>query len=214
MFLWGVLMKTHVYVDAFNLYFGCCRGTPFKWLDISTLCRLMLPRHQIESIKYFTARVHARPSDPDQPVRQQGYLRALKTIPGLEIYYGHFLTHVVRMPLAHPLPGTSPYVDVIKTEEKGSDVNLATQLLHDGYNNRYECAVVVSGDSDLLAPVQIVMTELHIPVGVLNPQKRDCRVLLKQATFYKHIRKGVLAASQFSPTLTDANGTFTKPGSW
>ena len=207
-------MKTYVYVDAFNLYFGCCRGTPFKWLDISKLCQFKLPGHQIEKIKYFTARVHARPSDLTQPVRQQVYLRALKTIPTLEIYYGHFLTHVVKMPLAYPPPGTNPYVDIIKTEEKGSDVNLATHLLHDGYNNRYECAVIVTGDSDLLAPVEIVMTELRKPVGVLNPQKQDCRVLLKQATFYKHIRKGVLAASQFPPTLTDAQGTFTKPQSW
>lgn len=207
-------MKTYVYVDAFNLYFGCCKGTPFKWLDVSRLCQLKLPGHQIEKIKYFTARIHAWPSDPDQPRRQQVYLRALKTIPNLEIYYGHFLTHVVKMQLAYPSPGQDPYVDVIKTEEKGSDVNLATHMLHDGYNDRYECAVVVSGDSDLLAPVQIVMNELKKPVGVLNPQKKDCRVLLKQATFYKHVRKGVLAASQFPATLTDAQGSFSKPKTW
>jgi len=207
-------LKTYVYVDAFNLYFGCCKGTPFKWLDISTLCRMRLPGYQIEKIKYFTARVHARPGDPSQPFRQQIYLRALRTLPNLEIYFGHFLTHVVKMPLAYPAPGQNPYVDVLKTEEKGSDVNLATHLLHDGYNGRYECAVVVSGDSDLLAPIEIVMDELRKPVGVLNPQSKDCQVLLKQATFYKHIRKGVLAASQFPSTLTDAQGTFTKPASW
>lgn len=207
-------MKTYVYVDAFNLYFGCCKGTPFKWLDVSRLCQFKLPGHQIEKIEYFTARIHARPSDPDQPRRQQVYLRALKTIPNLEIYYGHFLTHVVKMSLAYPSPGQDPYVDVIRTEEKGSDVNLATQLLHDGYNDRYECAVVLSGDSDLLAPVEIVMNELKKPVGVLNPQKKDCRVLLKQATFYKHVRKGVLAASQFPATLTAAQGSFSKPKTW
>lgn len=207
-------MKTYVYVDAFNLYFGCCKGTPFKWLNVSTLCAFRLPGYRTERIKYFTARLHPRPVDPGQPLRQQIYLRALKTLPNLEIYYGHFLTHVVKMPLAYPAPGQNPYVDVLKTEEKGSDVNLATHLLHDGYNDRYECAVVVSGDSDLLAPIEIVMNELRKPVGVLNPQKKDCHVLLRQATFYKHIRKGVLAASQFPPTLTDAQGTFTKPPSW
>ncbi len=30
-------MNTYFYVDAFNLYFGCCRGAPFKWLDLATL---------------------------------------------------------------------------------------------------------------------------------------------------------------------------------
>jgi hypothetical protein len=207
-------MKTFVYVDAFNLYFGCCKGTPYKWLNLHQFCHLRLPGHQIDKIKYFTTRVVARPSDPEQPLRQQVYLRALRTIPNLEIYYGHFLSHVVKMPLARPAPGQNPYVDVIKTEEKGSDVNLATHLLCDGYNNRYACAVVVSGDSDLLAPIEVVMTELKKPVGVLNPQKMDCQVLLKQATFYKHIRKGVLAASQFPATLTDVHGTISKPASW
>ena len=28
-------MKTYMYVDAFNLYFGCVKGTPHKWLDLS-----------------------------------------------------------------------------------------------------------------------------------------------------------------------------------
>ncbi len=207
-------MKTIVYVDAFNLYFGCCKGTPYKWLDLLRLCRILLPAHDIEQIKYFTARVRPRPSDPDQPLRQQIYLRALQTIPKLEIYYGHFLSHVIKAPLANPAPGQNSHVDIIKTEEKGSDVNLATHMLWDGFKNRYECAVVISGDSDLLAPIQIVMTELHKPVGVLNPQKQECRVLHKQATFYKPIRKGALAASQFPATLTDVHGTISKPTSW
>jgi hypothetical protein len=207
-------VKTYVYVDAFNLYFGCVKDTPYKWLDLSQLNKLLLPGHSIERIKYFTARVGSRAHDPDAPKRQELYLRALRTLPNLEIFYGHFLTHPVLMRLANPQPNQKAFVWVIKTDEKGSDVNLATQLLRDGYNKRYEVAVVVSGDSDLLAPVQVVMNELNLSVGVLNPQQRPCRVLAKQATFYKHIRQGVLAASQFPSMITDANGTFSKPPGW
>lgn len=207
-------MKTYVYVDAFNLYFGCVKGTAYKWLDIARLCALMLPNHRIERIKYFTARIGSRAHDPDAPRRQEIYLRALRTIPNLEIFYGHFLTHPVLMRLANPQPNQKAFVWVIKTDEKGSDVNLATHLLSDAYNRRFECAVIVSGDSDLLAPVRLVMNELKLPVGVLNPQKRPCRVLANQATFYKHIRAGVLAQSQFPATLTDGRGTFSKPSSW
>jgi hypothetical protein len=208
------MVKTFVYVDAFNLYFGCVKDTAYKWLDLARLCVLMLPNHQVERIKYFTARVSSRAHDPAAPRRQELYLRALRTIPNLEIYYGHFLTHPVLMRLANPQPNQKAFVWVIKTDEKGSDVNLATELLRDAYNGRFECAVIVSGDSDLLAPVEVVMNELKLPVGVLNPQKRPCRVLARQATFYKHIRPGVLAASQFPATLTDNNGTFSKPSSW
>ena len=207
-------MRTYVYIDAFNLYFGCVKGTPYKWLDLSKLCGILLPQHEVERIKYFTARVKSLPSSPDAPLRQQLYLRALLTLPRLDIIYGHFLSHKVRMPLANPAPGQPRTVEVIKMEEKGSDVNLATHLLHDAYQNRYECAVVISGDSDLLTVVQIVKNELGKPVGVLNPQKRPSRMLEQHATFYKHIRPGVLAASQFPRMLTDERGTFSKPVGW
>lgn len=207
-------MRTYVYIDAFNLYFGCVKNTPFKWLDLSKLCSILLPQHQIERIKYFTAYVKALPNSPNAPARQQIYLRALRTLPNLEIIYGHFLSHHVRMPLANPGLGHPKTVEVIKTEEKGSDVNLAVHLLHDAYQDRYESAVIVSGDSDLLAAVQIVKNELGKPVGVLNPQKRPSRMLEQYATFYKHIRPGVLAASQFPVTLTDEHGTFSKPAGW
>ena len=207
-------MKTYVYIDAFNLYFGCVKKTPYKWLDLSKLCAVLLPQHQIERIKYFTAHVKALPSSPDAPRRQQVYLRALRTLTNFEIVYGHFLSHNVRMALAHPIGGQPKTVEVIKTEEKGSDVNLATHLLHDAFRNRYECAVVISGDSDLLAAVQIVRNDLGKPVGVLNPQKRPSRMLEQHATFYKHIRPGVLAASQFPTVLKDEHGAFNKPSEW
>ncbi len=69
----------------------------------------------------------------------------------------------------NPGIGQPKTVEVIKTEEKGSDVNLAVHLIHDAYQNRYESAVIVSGDSDLVTAVQIVKNELGKPVGVLNP---------------------------------------------
>jgi hypothetical protein len=207
-------MNTYFYVDAFNLYFGSCKGTPHKWLNLAKMLNTVFPRNTIGKIKYFTARILPRPSDPDQPTRQETYLRALRTLPNLEIYFGHFLTHPVFLPLAHPVPGQDPFVEVLKTEEKGSDVNLATHLLHDAYQKSFDCAIVVSGDSDLLGPVQIVINELRKPVGVLNPQQIPCRVLQRHATFYRHIRPSALAGSHFAATLTDAQGDFSKPQAW
>ncbi len=209
-------MKVNVYVDGFNLYFRAVKGTPCKWLDINKLCELLLPGHTINQIKYFTANVSARPGDPDQPVRQQTYLRALRTLPNLSIIYGHFLTNDHRMLLSgrNPKDPTS-YVSVVKTEEKGSDVNLATHLLADGFRGEYDMAAVVSKDSDLLEPIRVVRRELKLQVGLLSPGKRFSVALLPpEVDFVKPIRRGVLAASQFPDTLTDAHGTFHKPASW
>ena len=95
-------MRANVYMDGFNLYYGALRNTPYRWLDVAKLCRFMLPRDTIHQIKYFTALVNPRAKDRDQRTRQQTYLRALHTIPNLEIIFGHFLTHEVMMPLAPP----------------------------------------------------------------------------------------------------------------
>ena len=204
-------MKANIYVDGFNLYYGAVKGTPYRWLNIAAMCRLLLPRDHINQIKYFTALVDPRPNDPGQPARQKTYLRALRTIPNLSIILGSFLTHEVMMLRAAPGSG---YERVIKTEEKGSDVNLATHLLVDGYNNDYEIAVVVSNDSDLLEPIKVVTSQLNKKVGLLNPQKHPSRVLQPHVLFIKNVRQGVLSKSQFPDTLTDARGSFSKPALW
>ena len=127
------------------------------------------------------------------------------------------------MPLAAGASGSTPKytvagrldcVEVIKTEEKGSDVNLATHLLYDGFRNDYEVAVIVSNDSDLLEPIRIVRNELGKKVGILNPHQRPSRALLPHIDFMKRIRSGALAAAQFPPSLTDSHGTFHKPTAW
>jgi hypothetical protein len=69
-------VRTVVYVDGFNLYYGALKGTPYRWLDLERLCRLLLPSNDVQRINYHTAPVAPRPDDPKQPVRQQIYLRA------------------------------------------------------------------------------------------------------------------------------------------
>lgn len=204
-------MRTFVYVDGFNLYHRALRNTPYRWLDLAKLFKLLLPHDQVHRIHYYTARIAARPGDPDQPTRQQFYLRALATTPNLSITYGQFLTHRKKMPLASD---PKKIVEVLRTDEKGSDVNLATHLIYEGMADEYDTAVVVSNDSDLAEPVRIVTQEIHKKVGILSPAKYPTRELHKHCTFYKPIRHAVLAASQFPPELQDVHGKFRKPASW
>ena len=207
-------MNTIVYVDGFNLYYGALRGTPFKWLNIAQMCRVLLPRHNITRVKYYTAKVSARAHDPLQPVRQQNYLRALSTTPKLYIIFGRFMTSNRKMRLVEPLANGTRSVLVTKTEEKGSDVNIATHIIHDAHLGSYEAAVIVSNDSDLIEPVRIARFELGKVVGMLNPHKRPSRDLMRHVTFVKNIRKPVLRNSQFPDTLRDGEGTFRKPKGW
>jgi len=204
------MCATIVYVDAFNLYYGALRGTPHRWLNLRTLSELLLPRDEILRIRYFTALIQSRPDDPQAPQRQQAYLRALDTVPGLSIHLGSFMAKTK----TRPRVDGRGFVEVHDTEEKGSDVNLAAYLLHDGHRGEYEQAVVISNDSDLRTPIEMVRNDLGRPVGLLNPYRRVAFGLAGVASFYKPIRSGVLAASQFPDELSDEQGVIRKPASW
>lgn len=207
--------RASVYFDGFNFYYGCIKGTPHRWLDLGKLCRMVLPEYQIHRIRYFTALVQPWPDDPDQPQRQLTFLRALATIPNLSIHYGHFTVRAKMRRLADPPPvGGGSYARVLIPEEKGSDVNLATHLLVDDFDRDYDVAVVVSNDSDLLLPIEMVRSKLELTVGVINPYRNARPSLQQAADFYRTFSEGALRASHFPQTLADANGTITKPAAW
>jgi uncharacterized LabA/DUF88 family protein len=210
-------MRTNVYIDAFNLYYGCLKDTPYKWLDPLAFCRIAIPHNQIHRIRYFTAKIRARLDDPQQPERQQAYLRALQTIPDLSIHLGRYLESKVRMRLADPPPGGPRQAQVLNSEEKGSDVNLATYLLLDAFDRDCEAAVIISNDSDLMEPIRLVRKRFALPVVVLHPCRPPRRAsidLKKVASKSLLIEDRHLAEAQFPPTLTDAIGTVHKPSIW
>lgn len=207
-------MRANVYVDAFNLYYGSLKGTPYRWLDLDAFCRHLLPRDRIHRIRYFTAMVSGRSGDPQQPQRQQIYLRALRTIPHLSVHLGHYLSHPVRMPLARPPHAGPQTVEVIRTEEKGSDVNLASYLLLDGFRGDGEVVVVISNASDLKVPIELAQAELGLVVGVVNPHPPSRRSRALQPTFWRQVREPQLRDSQFPPILADDKGSIRKPPGW
>lgn len=58
--------RAMVYVDGFNLYYGCLKDSPNRWLDLDALCRRMLRDDaEIVGIKYFTAKVKPRVTNPN-----------------------------------------------------------------------------------------------------------------------------------------------------
>ena len=98
-------MRTSVYVDGFNLYYGALKETPWKWLDLPALAANGLqPHHEILKVKYFTARVSGTPTDQSNPQRQVVCLRALRRFrPEVEVHFRHFLRRRVRTSLVQPV---------------------------------------------------------------------------------------------------------------
>ena len=207
-------MRTIIYVDGFNLYFGALKGTPYKWLDLKCLfTKILEPHNQIVCIKYFTAPVSGNLSDPDKATHQSAYLAALKhCTPEMRIYFGQFTTHEITAKLVTPILGQR-HAKISRTTEKGSDVNLAVHLLNDAWLDAYDCAIVVSGDSDLAEAMRLVKTHHQKIVGVIVPGKRGMsKELIQLADFVRKIRTSALAGSQFPAVIPNTN--IHKPSDW
>lgn len=208
-------LRTVVYIDGFNLYYGQMRGTPHKWLDLPQLFKRVLgPRNEITHVKYFTARVQPTPADLNVHIRQDTYFQAMNAMcPLIELHFGHFLRHRVRMENATPPPATWP---VWKTEEKGSDVNLALHIVNDAWLDAYDCAVIVSNDSDLGGALRMV--KHHHPaklIGLITPgapARKTSQQLAQYADFQRPIRAGALASSQLPSPIPGT--TIVKPSTW
>ena len=223
-------MLTNIYVDGFNLYYGRLKSTSYKWLDLQALFGNMLgSSHVIQSIKYFTAPVtpSRASSAPGAPDRQKAYLRALETLPSVEIHLGKFREHDNWMYRSDP-----PHhrIRVIKTEEKQSDVNLSVHLLNDAWKDNFECAVVVSDDTDMVGAMRMVKREFpRKRIGLVSPRARAegqsqppspgrpwfSAERVRYAKFKLMIEDAHLATSQLPDPVARPNlEPISKPSSW
>ena len=94
-------------------------------------------------------------------------------------------------------PQLGNLVEVFRTEEKGSDVNLAAHLVNDAHKDLIDCAIVVSNDSDLAEAARTVKDECGKMIGLLTPwRRRASKQLMRHSNFQRTIRRASLAKSQ------------------
>jgi uncharacterized LabA/DUF88 family protein len=119
------------------------------------------------------------------------------------------------MPLARP-NGRDRFAHVIKTEEKGSDVNLALHVLNDAWQNLYDCAAICSNDSDLSEALRLIRKQHKKRVILVvpgDPALRPPAIQLKRyADAVVRITEDHLKASQLPETIP--NTTIRKPKEW
>ncbi len=213
------------YIDGLNFYkLRLSRNKSFRWVNLVTLIERLFPEYKILKIHYFTAELRRTDNLSSQRLgRQKNYLRALRTLePVLEIHLGTFRADQRQLP-ALPLAlndAGDDYrrVSVLKVEEKGSDVHLASRLIADSANQTFQRQIVVSNDSDLVSAIAIAINEFGAKVDLVLPLKEERRGsnhLRQQAlNQLRTISDDELKASQFDDNLTDLQGVFHKPKSW
>jgi len=208
-------MLTAIYIDGFNFYEGCVIGTQYKWVDFYALFSNILNArsndYQITHINYFTSLV----DDAHKQKRQQLYIRALANHYSGVCEFGDCYGKFTRRPVRNPKPPPK-YLKLPK--EKGSDVNLATHIVHDAWLGKYECAVLVSNDSDFAEALKIVKDaplQKSVVLIVPNALERNVRTaqpLRDNADSVKYIHRSQIKAAQLPDKIPGTK--IQKPQEW
>ena len=197
------------YIDGFSLYFGLREKgwRCYYWLNVKSLCEKFakLPQRRLEGVKYFTSRIKG---NPDKVTRQDAFIQALKTVSNLDVLYGKYGTRGYKCQRCS-------HEGLLPTE-KMTDVYIASEMLLDASQNRYDIAYLISGDKDLVPVIKTIKEAFPSRrIVLIPPPMRYCSDLAEVAhttlTMWEHYIKN----SQFPETITRLNATQLKrPPSW
>lgn len=134
------MIRVSFYIDGFNVYHSIERHhSDCKWLDLHKMVRSVVPvSSQINHVHYFSALAHHR---PDKVKRHEIYIDALKAT-GVNIVLGKFKPKERYCRLCHRI--------FTGHEEKRTDVNIAIKIVEDAFDNCFDSAILVSGDTDFV----------------------------------------------------------------
>ena len=208
-------MRTIIYLDWFNFYHRILKNSDSLWLDISRLFNSKLKSyHEITTIKFFTSNLLAIGKNNTAPIEQGIYHNAIRSyIPNLEMYFGKFKKRIIHMPSI--VKGNSNQKRKFTTfEEKGTDVNLAVEMLSDALLNKCDCLVLVSNDSDFSGVLKKISSQTDKMIGLLTPGKQTnvSNELTDYAEFHSRITLKNLEDNQLPERIPNSN--IKKPPHW
>ncbi len=201
------MQRVIAFVDGFNLYHSLHekpKYRKYKWLNIRKLIELYVPPKELKDVYYFTALTLW---SPNKVARHKLLIKALEQT-GINVIYGEFRKRDRYCPNCKK--------NYASFEEKQTDVNIAIYLFRLAIEDRFDTALLISGDSDLLPSIKAVKkTFPSKKIGVLIPVGRRAEELKMTCDFHIKLREKNLAACLFDDPLLMSDGTtITKPPSW
>jgi uncharacterized LabA/DUF88 family protein len=202
------MQRVITYIDGYNLYYGLrSKGWQgFYWLNLRMLSLNLLKSWQtLVMTKYFTTKVDGPPA---KQKRQNTYLEALETLPDFTITYGQYLAE--RITCRNCGHTYTTY------HEKMTDVNIAMALIADAFDDKFDTALLISADSDLVGPIKRVKARFsHKRIVVVFPPKRHSSALNKAADACLHLSSSILAKSVFpDEVIKPDNFILRRPTNW
>jgi uncharacterized LabA/DUF88 family protein len=180
--------KVIVFIDGFNLYHAINikpNYNKFKWLDLSKLASLYITKkEEIIDIIYFTALV----TWDQNKVRKHKLFIKANEIKGVHVVYGEFKKRDKFCNLCKRTYKTF--------EEKQTDVNIAIQLFKLSIEDKYDKAIIISGDSDLIPSINAVRKTFPTKqIGVVIPIGRRAEALKQVCDFYMKMKEKHLVSA-------------------
>lgn len=207
-------------VDGFNVYHSivaclkCNEISQGKWFNYRAYFEWLLTTHPVFSrdsrivcVRLYSA-FASHLGKPGVVERHKAYNAALEVC-GVDVTLGNFKRKTLRC-------GAACGGIFYKYEEKETDVNVAMGVMEAFVNNEADCAVIVSGDTDLMAGIR--STKSLFPqkrVGVLMPAHRDNNHIRSVSDFAHVIKPKNYAAHQMPDQVVANDGTvIQKPANW
>jgi 6-hydroxy-3-succinoylpyridine 3-monooxygenase len=183
-------LKTRIYIDGYNLYFGALKPTQYKWLDpIKLVTQQIIPRSAPKKFAtcnpapvhatFFTSKVIPAISfSKDAPLDQKTYHEALlsqypeNNFEIIEGYHTHNPVYSRKVDTSQPnrLHANCEQVKVWKIEEKQTDVNIAVSAMRDAFtDSELEHMIFVSNDTDLCGLLKYLSSMNKFTIGVVAP---------------------------------------------
>lgn len=222
-------MRTVVYVDGYNLYYGRLRATPYKWLNIRSLIanilRIQDPANDLIKVVFCTAGIRARLATHGSASveAQTAYHRALEAA-GVEVVSGSHALEVTKMPAVRQgqkYPDPADRVEVWRMEEKQTDVNIALGMYRDAISGEFDQVVLVTSDTDLVPALQAIQSDVpKIQRGLMLPRhpkgtRPPTQSLVRLAQWTRdHINDDELQAALFPDRVPTRKVAVTKPSHW
>lgn len=203
--------KFIVYVDGFSFYHGLTKDTPFRWCNLYKLSQLLFPKDVIQKVKLFAAKSRSFIDDPQAPERQNAYLRALETIPQMELHLFEYYRQERWLPKLSKLKSGIVEMEKVRSyQEKGADVNLSISLVIDAIYADVDCFAIITNDTDFIEPIKYVRNvqkrDIHFVPTCKYGHRNVSMELMKISTNTHFISDDHLGSSLLENTIIDKNG--------
>lgn len=224
-------MRTRIYIDGYNLFYGCLKHSEDKWLDLyelfaNKIVRQQTPRAQVEKINFFTANIKAKIATNGQLAQQaqQTYHNALMQCypEHISIIKGYYSLEKARLLAYKKPPDKAKRVDVWRLEEKQTDVSLALAAYRDTVREHLEQVVFVSNDTDLEPVLRALREDFRdkLQIGIVIPirfqSRRPANQRLSQYADWtrSYISDDELKMSQLADKIATNKKPIRKPHYW